>query len=355
MPSPMTPPPTMAMAHFDFGGPSVGTISPRTCGFIRPRDAREDAERRRLHRRARGERQHHGLVAAVGDRAQPAGVHHALLAFARPRAEAGVALHLFDRLVAERDGVLHVGERHVFAAADDRLGAHASALARPLPEKLATTARPQRAPADTASSMPPKPVTSPQANTCGTALRPSSSTRQWNPPPAVARTRPRRRAGAAAREAGAGSAATATRSHLIFLRFVVSTERTQPCPLAATICSSLAVDARDLRARLRQRLGERARVRPVADDDRPLRRLDAEAHQQAPDGARRQHARPIVVDEHRVLIVGAGRVHVAPGRDRQEAVGRVHGDEARLAARRRRVLGIPGQRRRRRAAPRRRP
>ena len=47
-----------------------------------------------------------------------AGVHHALLAFARAGAEAGVALDLLDRLVAERDGVLHVGERDVLAAAD---------------------------------------------------------------------------------------------------------------------------------------------------------------------------------------------------------------------------------------------
>src|SRR5262245_27610682 len=134
MPSPMTPPPTMATAHLDLGGPSVGTISPRAAGFmVAPRahcssarqvgslhsppgrenpsppfarsfvfSAREDAERRRLHRRARGERLHRRLVAAVGDRAQAAGVHHALLALARPGAEAGVALDLLDRLVAER-------------------------------------------------------------------------------------------------------------------------------------------------------------------------------------------------------------------------------------------------------------
>src|SRR5712692_4022289 len=157
--------------------------------------AGENAERNRGQRRPRGERQL-GL-------AQPPRHGHAFLALAGSGAEAGVALHLLEIAVAERKGVLEIGQRHVLAAADDDL--HDA-----IPRARAAPA-PTRAPSSAAASTPRKPATSPQANTRATRVRPSPSTWQAKPP-ASSRNSTAAPCCRGSSDAGAGSAATATRS-----------------------------------------------------------------------------------------------------------------------------------------------
>ncbi len=97
-------------------------------------------------------------------------------------------------------------------------------------------------------------------------------------------------------------------------------------------------------ARRCQAAGQRRRRRRAVEDDHTAIRRDrphAPVERETPAGARRDHARPIVVGERQVLIVRPGRVDDPPRRHADQAVARDDGQQARRA-----VLGEKADRRR---------
>src|SRR5207302_10078780 len=90
--------------------------------------AREELHRRRRDRRARRERRDVRGLELVQLRELRRDRPEALLALARSRAEAGVALDLLDVAITARHAVLEIGERHVLAATEHDLAGHAAIL-----------------------------------------------------------------------------------------------------------------------------------------------------------------------------------------------------------------------------------
>src|SRR5688572_15229142 len=80
----------------------------------------EDAEGYGRNRGSGSERLHVWEMA----RAQQRRLHHALFPLTRSGAQTGVALHLFDAEIAERERMLDILQRHVFAAAYDDFATH---------------------------------------------------------------------------------------------------------------------------------------------------------------------------------------------------------------------------------------